>query len=58
MNRTIVRVMRIATTGIVFIGLFFVGWLITLVATSVHDNRRIHELELRIERLEHRAEAP
>ena len=52
-DRIIIKTMRFAVWGLGAILVMFVTYIIATLYIGAHDNRRIDELELRVEKLEH-----
>jgi hypothetical protein len=53
-DRLIIKTMRFAVWGICGIMILFTTYIIATLYIGAHDNKRIDELEQRIEKLEHR----
>lgn len=51
-DRAIINTMRWAIRGVFLVGFFFVAYIVVCAMTSAHDNRRIDQLEQRVEKLE------
>ena len=50
-DRAIIRMLRATTWGIGALGLLFVSYIVALFIAGAHDNRRIDELEQRVNKL-------
>lgn len=52
-DRLIIKTMRFAVWGLAAIMILFMTYILATIYIAAHDNKRIDELEKRVEKLEH-----